>query len=173
MDAKQPRFEVEDASPRDEAIHASRELNQRDKQARAGWKPPSALPPVPKPNGGLVYRWVRTQTRGQLDPGNLSKRFREGWTPVQAGEYPELMQQMPPQAETRFPGCIEIGSVVLMANSAEAMKQRKRYYAEQQSQQIQSLDNSMFKLEDRRRMPMFKERKSTVKVGKRPDVTEE
>jgi hypothetical protein len=121
---------------------------------------------------GKVFRWLRTQTRGQLDPRNLSMKFREGWVPVPATEYPEMAQQLPQQVETRFPGMVEVGSVILGVNSAARMEERKRYYARLTDQQITSLDNSMFKLEDKRRMPMFKSRKSVVRKGQRPEADE-
>src|SRR5262245_17694957 len=116
-----PRFQ-DVTSDNDLAVtreaHETRETGERQREAR-GWKPPSVLPPLPKEKG-KVFRWIRTQTRGQLDPRNLSIKSREGWVPVKASEYPHLMQHTPQQVETRFPDGIEIGSVVLMVNSAAA-----------------------------------------------------
>ena len=49
------------------------------------WMPPSSLdaPPAPK---GFKHRWIRTETMGQDDTGNVSKKLREGWEFVRAEE---------------------------------------------------------------------------------------
>ena len=62
----------------------------RDKTARKRtWERPSALP-THEPRDGIMYRWIRTSTLGDTDNRNVSMRFREGYTPVKASDYPEL-----------------------------------------------------------------------------------
>ena len=49
------------------------------------WTPPSSLdaPPAPK---GFKHRWIRTESIGFMDTGNVSKKLREGWEFVRAEE---------------------------------------------------------------------------------------
>jgi hypothetical protein len=55
---------AENRTPRDNV--------SRDKQARAVYVPPTALPdPTPEP--GYVYRWVATHVLGQHEPTNVSR----------------------------------------------------------------------------------------------------
>ena len=73
---------AENRTPRDNV--------SREKQARAVYVPPTALPdPTPEP--GYVYRWVATHVLGQAEPTNVSRKFRDGWEPVKAVDHPELM----------------------------------------------------------------------------------
>ena len=49
------------------------------------WKQPSSLdaPPAPK---GFRHRWIRLETQGYQDTGNVSKRVREGYEFVRSDE---------------------------------------------------------------------------------------
>jgi hypothetical protein len=100
---------------------------------------------------------------GQADPTNTSAKLREGWEPVKAEDHPELMMQADPNS--RFKGNIEIGGLLLCKAPEELMKQRDDYYAQQNQAQIESVDNSFLRTEDRR-MPLFNERRSSTSFGK-------
>lgn len=100
---------------------------------------------------------------GQLDPTNASGKFREGWEPVKAEDHPELMYQADPNS--KFKGNVEVGGLLLCKAPAELMKQRDAYYAKQNQSQIESVDSNYMRLNDER-MPLFKERRSTVEFGK-------
>ena len=80
----------------------SRELAQRPE----AWKPPEVLP-EPNPRPGWTHRWVRISMQGNSDPGNIASKLREGYEPVRAEEYPEMM--MHATEEGRFKGGIEVG----------------------------------------------------------------
>ncbi len=140
-----------------------REVENRDAaQRKASWAPPQTLP-EPEPQEGWVFRWIRTSIMGQADPTNTSAKFREGWEPVKAAEQPKLMLQADPNG--RFKDNIEIGGLLLCKAPAELMKQRDEYYAKQNRSQIESVDSNYMRLNDER-MPLFKERRSTVEFGK-------
>ena len=53
------------------------------------WERPTLLP-TPNPREGVKFRWIRTSVMGQSDTPNVSAKFREGWTPVLAKDFPEL-----------------------------------------------------------------------------------
>lgn len=141
----------------------SRELENRETTARKkAWVPPQTLP-TPDEKDGWVFRWIRTSMLGQLDPTNTSAKFREGWEPVKAEDHPELMHQADPNS--RYKGNVEVGGLLLCKAPSDLMKQREEYYRQQTKSQIESVDNSFLRTEDRR-MPLFNERRSTTSFGK-------
>lgn len=141
----------------------ARELDNREVTTRKkAWAPPQLLPD-PKPQPGWVYRWIRTSIMGQFDPTNTSAKLREGWEPVKAEDHPELMMQS--DQNSRFKGNIEIGGLLLCKAPEEMAKQRAEYYQHQTQSQIEAVDNSFMRAEDKR-MPLFNERRSTTSFGK-------
>ena len=135
-----------------------RDLNSREKNARAVYVPPSALPdPTPEP--GYVYRWIATHIMGQADPTNVSKKMREGWEPVKAADHPELMLM-----GNDATGNVEIGGLMLCKMSQEMAEARDQYYNQQAQSQMDSVDNHFMRNSDPR-MPLFSDRKSTNSRG--------
>jgi hypothetical protein len=136
----------------------TREADERPKQ----WMPPQLLPdPTPEP--GYAYRWIRISTMNQSDPRNISGKLREGWEPVKASAHPEI--KLFGEDNPRFPDAVIVGGLMLCKTPAELVGQRNAYYGQQTESQLQSVDNS-FMREGDARMPLFKERKSTVSFGK-------
>jgi hypothetical protein len=68
-------------------------------------------------------------------------------------------------AAAKFPDSIEVGGLLLCKTPVEFTEQRNAYYRQQADAQMQSVDNTYMRENDPR-MPMFKERKSTVTFGK-------
>ena len=139
-----------------------RELEARQEMQRpTSWRLPDALP-SPNNRPGLSHRWVRTSTLGTSDPSNISSKFREGYEPCKAEDYPELM--MHASTEGRFKGNIEVGGLVLCRIPAEFMEQREDHFARQNKAQMDSVDNTYMKDNDPR-MQKFAERSSKVTFG--------
>lgn len=136
----------------------TRESAERPKQ----WMPPQLLPD-PTPEAGYAFRWIRISTMNQADPRNISGKLREGWEPVKASEHPEI--RLFGETNDRFPDAVIVGGLMLCKTPAEFVDQRNAYYGQQTESQMQSVDNS-FMREGDARMPLFKERKSTVSFGK-------
>ena len=135
-----------------------RDLESREKQARAVYVPPTALPdPTPEP--GYVYRWVATHVLGQHEPTNVSRKFRDGWEPVKAADHPELMI-----TGSEKTGNVEIGGLMLCKMSTEQARARDDYYNQQAQNQMDSVDNHFMRNNDSR-MPLFADRKSTTSRG--------
>jgi hypothetical protein len=65
----------------------------------------------------------------------------------------------------RFPDSIEIGGLLLCKTPVEFVEQRNAYYQQQADSQMNSVDNNFMRESDSR-MPLYKERKSTVTFGK-------
>ena len=136
----------------------SREASERQKK----WMPAQLLPdPTPEP--GYSFRWIRVSMMNQADPRNISGKLREGWEPVKASDHPEI--RLFGENDARFPDAVIVGGLMLCKTPAEFVDQRNAYYGQQTESQIQSVDNS-FMREGDARMPLFKERKSTVTFGK-------
>lgn len=144
-------------------VRAARETQTRDAELRPqNWAPPQTLP-MPAERAGYVHGWIRTSTLGQMDPTNVSSRFREGWIPCKASDYPEITALTDPGS--RFPDNIEIGGLLLCKLPEEIDRQRREYYTQQGKAAEASVDQSYMKLNDTR-MPFFAERSTTVSRGR-------
>ena len=142
----------------------TRELDLRDNNQRVkSWAPPTLLP-EPAPQSGYSFRWIRLSTLNQADPTNLSAKLREGWEPVRASDHPEMMLHGTDVNE-RFKDNVVIGGLILCKTPTELIEQRNAYYQQQTDMQTQSVDNNFMRESDPR-MPLFKDRKSSVSFGK-------
>ena len=147
----------------EKTARAPRELETREKMERPKqWMPPQLLPdPTPEP--GYAYRWIRIASLGKDDATNISGKLREGWEPVKASDHPEI--RLFGSNNARFPDSVEVGGLLLCKTPVEFTEQRNSYYRNQAEAQMNSVDNTYMRENDPR-MPMFKERKSTVTFGK-------
>ena len=136
----------------------TRALAERPKQ----WMPPEALP-EPDKQAGFTYRWIRVSMLSKSDPSNISKSLREGWEPVSIEEQPKYTLLANKSGD--FKGNIEIGGLLLCKIPTEFMEQRRAYYDNITNQQAEAVDNSFMRESDSR-MPLFRDRKSTVSFGK-------
>ena len=135
----------------------TRVVTERPKQ----WMPPEALP-EPDKEAGFTYRWIRVAMLNKADPSNISKSLREGWEPVKIEEQPQYT--LLASREGHFKDNIEIGGLLLCKIPTEFMEQRSTYYSNMTNQQAEAVDNS-FMRENDARMPLFKDRKSSVSFG--------
>jgi hypothetical protein len=147
----------------EKSTRLARELDTRDAAERPKqWMPPQLLPD-PKPEPGYAFRWIRINSLGKDDATNISGKLREGWEPVRAVDHPEI--RLFGSSNPKFPDCIEVGGLLLCKTPVEFTEQRNEYYRKQADAQMSSVDNTYMRENDPR-MPMFKERKSTVTFGK-------
>lgn len=137
-------------------------MTQRDRETREAskrpqWKPASLLP-VPDPQAGYNFRYVRVGQNGSADLANFSKRKREGWEPVKLADHPEL--EVMTDVGSRFKDGVEIGGLLLCKNSSENVAARREHYADIANQQMNSVDETYLRQNDPR-MPLYKpERRS-------------
>lgn len=140
-----------------------RELETRAQTERPKtWMPADTLP-EPDKQPGYAYRWIRVSTLGNLDPRNLSGKLREGWEPVSVEEQPKFKLLADPNS--RFKDNIEIGGLLLCKTPVDFVEQRNAFYQKQSDKQAEAVDNTLMRQSDPR-MPLFKERKSTISFGK-------
>jgi hypothetical protein len=134
-----------------------RSLETREKTNRYVYRPSSSLP-EPSPEPGFKFRWIATSVFGQANPTNVSLKYREGWVPLKAEDYPEL------QLQGNKEGNVEVGGLMLCKAPAEMVDARAEYYNSAAQQQMDSVDNHFMRNNDAR-MPLFSERKSSVSRG--------
>ena len=129
------------------------------------WMPPSSLdaPPAPK---GFKHRWIRTETMGQDDTGNVSKKLREGWEFVRAEEIKNQIGEhdYPVISDGKYQGLIGVGGLVLARIPEEVVEQRKDYFNNKTKTQIEAVDNDILR-EQRPEMPINIDRQSRVTFG--------
>ena len=146
-----------------EQIREKRAVESRTSLERpTSWMPPQLLPD-PNPEEGYVFRWIRIASLGKDDPTNISGKLREGWEPVKASDHPEI--RLFGSSNGKFPDSVEVGGLLLCKTPVELTEQRNEYFRKQAEAQMSSVDNTYMRENDPR-MPMFKERKSTVTFGK-------
>ena len=131
----------------------TRETGER----KRSWQRQSMLP-TPEPRDGLKFRWVRTSTLGQGDMTNVSRRFREGYTPVKAADHPEM--QLLSDVDSRFPDNIEVGGLMLCAIDKDIAEDRSEQQLEASRQQMDAVDNNYMRQSDPR-MPVLRSERST------------
>ena len=130
-------------------------------QRPTSWQAPEALP-SPFPREGITHRWVRVSMLGVPDVQNISGKLREGYEPVKAEDYPEMM--MHATTEGRFKGNIEVGGLVLCSIPSEFLKQREAHFAKINKDTMESVDNNFMKDNDPR-MSKFSEKSTKVSFG--------
>ena len=148
----------------DKTNRSSRTSTVRDTRKKQ-WMPPSSLDAPPAPNG-YKHRWIRTETMGQDDTANVSKRRREGWEFVRAEEIKNQIGEhdYPVISEGKFQGLIGVGGLVLARIPEEIVEQRKNYFKDKPSAQMKAVDNDILR-EQRPEMPINVDRQSRVTFG--------
>jgi hypothetical protein len=126
----------------------TREAGER----RKPWKR-SAMLPTPDPRDGLSFRWIRTSTLGTADMTNVSGRFRDGYVPVKAEDYPEL--HIMSDIDSRFKDNIEVGGLLLCAIPTEQREDRIYGQLEAAQNQSDAVDRNYMRESDPR-MPMLR-----------------
>jgi hypothetical protein len=140
------------------------ENTRESSERRKGWQRQSLLP-TPEPRDGIKFRWIRTSTLGQEDNKNVSSRFREGYTPVIAKDFPELMVMS--DHNSRFKDNVEVGGLLLCSIPTEFAEERIQGQSEISKNQMDAVDNSYLRESDPR-MPVLRPERSskTTNFGK-------
>lgn len=135
-----------------------RTLETRDAtQRKAPWKRQSVIP-APEPRDGISFRWVRTASLGNLDNMNVSRRFREGYTPVKAEDFSEL--KVLSDVGSRFKGNIEVGGLLLCSIPTENVTARVEGQLQEAQGQMDAVDNNYLRESDPR-MPVLRPERAT------------
>tara|TARA_R100001594_G_scaffold105334_1_gene139917 strand:+ start:690 stop:1004 length:315 start_codon:yes stop_codon:yes gene_type:complete len=101
--------------------------------------------------------------RGEADNINVSQAMREGWEPVLASDYPELM--VISDRDSQYPDNVLIGGLLLCSRPSEIGKQIELHAMKEIDDQMEAVDRNYFREQDAR-MPMLQpERRSRISFG--------
>ena len=139
------------------------ETRADDTRPNDDWVPNSKLP-APDKRDGWHHRWIRTHMLNSFDGNNVSSKFREGWEPVKASEYPEIKAM--PDVDTRFPDGIEIGGLLLCRIPVDRVEKRQEYHRNLNERQIQSVDENYLRDNDPRMPKLNPERSTRTTFGR-------
>jgi len=138
------------------------QATREKKVAKRSWEAPEVLP-MPDPQPGWAFRWVRIATLGETDARNMSSKIREGWEPVKASDHPEIT--LVTVENEKFKDNIVFGGLLLCKMPQEMQDERREYYEGITKAQMDAVDNNLMRENDAR-MPIFNDRKSNVTFGK-------
>ena len=143
----------------------SRASQEKKDIRKKPWTPPSSLDAPPAPQG-YCHRWIRVESVGFMDSGNVSKKLREGWEFVRAEEVQNDIgdHDYPVIHEGKHQGLIGVGGLVLARIPEEIVEQRKQYFQGITADQVKAVDNDILK-EQRPEMPVNIDRQSRVTFG--------
>jgi len=143
----------------------SRASQEKKDIRKKPWTPPSSLDAPPAPQG-YCHRWIRVESVGFMDSGNVSKKLREGWEFVRAEEVQNEIgdHDYPVIHEGKHQGLIGVGGLVLARIPEEIVEQRKKYFRDITSDQVKAVDEDILR-EQRPEMPVNIDRQSRVTFG--------
>lgn len=127
----------------DDSVHAARVEDERaavdvHDMEDEPWVNPVSLPFV-KPRAGMVQRWIRVAIRGESDPVNTARKFREGWVPRPVSSVPKNVP-VPRVESGKYAGCVGVEGMVLCEMSEARNKQRNEYFARKNRSQSEAID---------------------------------
>ena len=147
------------ASSRTEEVESrTREIDTREQEKRDEPWVSAPLTPMPDPRPGLDHRYVRASMRGEADNINVSQALREGWVPVLASDYPELM--IVSDRNSQYPDNVLTGGLLLCARPTEIGDKVRAHARKESAQQMDAVDRNYFREQDSR-MPMLKPERTT------------
>ena len=137
----------------------TRETGER----KSSWKRSSMLP-TPDPRDGISFRWIRTSTLGNADMTNVSRRFREHYTPVLAADHPEL--HILSDIDSRFKDNVEVGGLLLCSIPTEFVQDRIEGQLQTAQNQSDPVDRNYMRESDPRMPVLRPERSSKTSFGR-------
>ena len=134
-------------------------------ERKKSWTPPSSLDAPPAPQG-FKHRWIRTESVGFMDTGNVSKKLREGWEFVRAEEIKNELgdHDYPVIQQGQYQGVIGVGGLVLARIPEEVVMERREYFRKITADQVKAVDNDILR-EQRPEMPVNIDRQTRVSFG--------
>lgn len=127
-------------------------------QRKTSWTEPTMLPD-PTPRDGWSFKWVRTATREKDDKANFQKRSREGWEPVNAEDFPEMMIELNTGVTH---GKVEVGGLILCQMPLEMVQQRNAHYQKVTAQELEAAEDSYMRDDDERMKKVIEKRRQAV-----------
>ena len=101
---------------------------------------------------------------GNSDNTNVSSRFRQGYTPVKAKDFPEL--QVVSDFDSRFKDNIEVGGLLLCSIPTEIVEERIEGQLEMARNAQEAVDRNFMRENDSRMPVLAPERSTRTSLGK-------
>ncbi len=133
------------------------------------WLRPSNLE-APPPQAGKTQRWIRQSVRGEADPKNLNRTWREGWRPRDPATLPEEWRIYANFADQNN-GMIVVDDLILMEIDSTILEARREAVREATQAQMASVEHDLERAQVSGH-PISREHKSTVSHPPRPRVVE-
>ena len=148
-----------------EKVNKTSRSSSERKDRKKTWAPPSSLDAPPAPQG-FKHRWIRTESVGFMDSGNVSKKLREGWEFVRAEEIKNELgdHDYPVIQQGQYQGLIGVGGLVLARIPEEIVMERRNYFRQITADQVKAVDNDILR-EQRPEMPVNIDRQTRVSFG--------
>jgi len=145
-----------------------RENRESEANRNTSFKPPSLLDAPPAPEG-FRHRYVAYEVAGKSHDANISRKFRMGYEPVKASEYPDWH---PPTIESgRMAGYIGHSGLVLCRIPEEISDKYRTMYEGKAQAMDQAVENDFFRLNNPV-MPLSGEKKTSFTTGNNPEKEE-
>lgn len=133
--------QVHDNTVHEYRAHDEREAEQIHDMEDEPWVNPASLPYIP-PRKGMVQRYIRVALRGEADPTNTARKFREGWVPRRVDSVPKNIP-VPRIESGKYTGCVGVEGMVLCEMSAARNEARNHYFLNKNIRQTQSVDQRL------------------------------
>ena len=105
------------------------------------WIRPSSLD-APPAREGMTQRWVRHMAKGEADPKNLNRRYREGWRFRSPDTLPEDWQIFAVHAN-KLDGYIQVDDLVLMEIPTEVLERRRAAIEQITAEQMDAVNHDL------------------------------
>lgn len=129
------------------------------------WVRPSSLD-APPAREGMTQRWVRMSLRGEADPKNLNRQYREGWRFRSPDSLPKDWEVFAIHAN-KSEGYIQVDDLVLMEIPSNVLEQRRKAIDRNTQLQMASVEHDLEKSQVAGH-PIHKEHRTSVShPGKR------
>lgn len=145
-------------------LRTTREANTRDNTKKPETYAPPPLLPMPPPEDGYVFKYIRKSTLGQIDTRNMARRAQQGWQMCRKEQYPDIAKIIDPFGNTG--DYIESGGLVLAKLSLETANGIRLHNIRQAKAQSRAVDNNYFSLKDRG-VEVFRDPESRTYTDKR------
>lgn len=105
------------------------------------WVRPSSLE-APPAREGMTQRWVRHSLRGEADPKNLNRQYREGWRFRDPATLPEDWQIFAVHANKKE-GYVQVDDLVLMEIPTKTLEQRREAIRRNTEMQMNAVNHDL------------------------------
>jgi len=140
-------------------VDETSDVNATHPSGSAPWVRPTSLD-APPARPGMVQRWIRRTVRGEADPKNLNRVWREGWRPRSPDSLPDEWRVFANFAN-KNEGMIVVDDLILMEIPESVLAEKRRHIADQTKMQMVGVEHDLTNSQVKGH-PIFKDHKTSV-----------